>query len=49
MSNELKFYDMKKKKAFTTDDYKVVNKSGRRFAVAQAPSGCDAYRIMGKK
>lgn len=43
----LKFYDLKRKKSFTTDNYKIVVKSGRRFAVAKAPSGIDSYRIIG--
>jgi hypothetical protein len=45
---KLSFYDMKGKKKFETDKYKIVIKKGRKFAVAKAPSGCDAYRIMGK-
>ena len=44
----LKFFDMKAKKAFTTSSYDIVIKKGRKFAVAKAPSGVDAYRIMGK-
>jgi hypothetical protein len=48
--DSLKFYDLKKKKAFTSTKYKLVTKKGRNFAVAVAPSGCDAYRIVaGKK
>lgn len=46
---KLKFYDVKGKKSFTSSSYKTVTKSGRRFAVAKAPSGIDAYRIIGKK
>jgi len=44
----LKFYDVKGKKAFTSNNYKTVTKSGRRFAVAKAPSGIEAWRILGK-
>lgn len=44
----LKFYDLKKKKSFMTDKYKLVTKSGRNFAVAKAPSGVDSYRIVAK-
>lgn len=44
----LKFYDLKGKKSFTTASYKFVTKSGRRFAVAKAPSGCTCYRIVSK-
>jgi len=43
---KLKFYDVKGKKSFTTDKYKVVTKKGRKFAVAKAPSGIEAYRIV---
>lgn len=45
---ELKFYDMKAKKAFMTDKYDVKIIKGKRFAVTKAPSGCTAYRILGK-
>jgi len=45
---KLKFYDMGKKKSFSTDKFKIVNKSGKRFAVAKSPSGKDSYRIVGK-
>ena len=43
----LKFYDLKGKKSFTTDKYRTVVKKGRKFAIAKAPSGIDAWRIMG--
>ena len=47
---KLKFYDLKRKKAFTTDKYKVVTKKvkgkPRKFAVATAPSGIQAWRII---
>lgn len=46
---KLSFYDLKSKKKFTTSTYKFVTKSGRRFAVATAPSGCTCYRIVSKK
>lgn len=45
----LSFYDVKGKKKFTSGSYKLVTKSGRRFAVAKAPSGIQAYRIVAKK
>ena len=44
---KLSFYDLKKKKKFMTDKYKMVEKKGRRFAVAQAPSGIESWRIVG--
>jgi len=46
---KLKFYDVRAKKKFETDKFKVQTKSGRRFAVATSPSGTKAYRILGKK
>jgi predicted AlkP superfamily phosphohydrolase/phosphomutase len=45
---ELSFYDVKGKKKFKSKQWKTVNKKGRKFAVAKAPSGIDAYRILGK-
>lgn len=42
------FYDLRAKKKFTTTDYKLVTKSGRRFATTTAPSGCKAFVIVGK-
>ena len=44
---KLKFYDLKNKKAFTTDKYKMVKRKGRMFAVAKATSGVEAWRIVG--
>lgn len=45
---KLNFYDVKGKEKFETDKFKVVTKGGRKFAVAKAPSGIEAYRIVGK-
>jgi len=49
---KLSFYDMKGRKKFETDKYKLISKSTKRgvkhFAVAKAPGGNDAYRIVGK-
>ena len=46
----LKFYDLKNRKGFTTDKFKFVGKKVkgkiRHFAVAKAPSGIDAWRIV---
>ena len=39
---------MKTKKKFLTDKFDIVNKSGKRFAVATAPSGAKAWRIVAK-
>jgi len=50
MATKLKFYDLKKKKSFTTDKYKTVTKTvrgkKRKFAVADAPSGIKSWRIL---
>jgi len=46
---KLSFYDLKARKKFQTDKYVEVSKKGRRFAVANAPSGCKAWRILGRK
>lgn len=48
MVGTLKFYDLSKKKAFTTDKYKLVTKKGRNFAVAINPSGKESWRIVAK-
>jgi hypothetical protein len=48
MAEKLKFYDLKARKSFTSDKYKLVTKSGRNFAVCKAPSGVDSYRIVAK-
>lgn len=45
---KLKFYDLKAKKAFTTDVYKLVTKKGRNFATCTAPSGVTSFRIVAK-
>ena len=44
----LSFYDVKGKKKFKASSYKIVTKKGRRFAVTKAPSGIEAWRILGK-
>lgn len=44
----LDFYDVKGKKKFRTDKYKLVTKKGRRFAVTKAPSGIESWRIVSK-
>jgi len=46
----LKFYDVKSKKSFYATKYKTVTKivrgKKRKFAVAKAPSGVNAWRII---
>ena len=53
MAEKLKFYDVKGKKKFTSSNYKKVVKNTKRgkieFAVAKAPSGIQAWRILGRK
>ncbi len=44
----LKFFDLKARKVFMTDKFTIVTRSGRRFAVAIAPSGIKSFRIIGK-
>jgi hypothetical protein len=51
---KLKFYDVKAKKAFETDNYEIVEKETARglmlFAVAASPhTGIKVYRLLGKK
>ena len=51
---KLKFYDIKAKKVFETDNYEVVEKNTARgpmlFTVAQSPhSGIKVYRLLGRK
>ena len=48
IGEELAFFDVKGKKKFKSKNWKMVIKKGRRFAVAKAPSGIEAYRILGK-
>ena len=50
---QLKFYDLKAKKSFTTDKYKIVTKKvngrNRNFAVADTPSGIKSWRVLSNK
>jgi hypothetical protein len=48
MNKPLKFYDLRKRKAFTTSTYVIKTKKGRRFAIAKSPSGVESWRILGK-
>lgn len=45
---KLKFYDLKTKKVFHTDKYKIEMKGGRKFAIASSPSGHKSMRIVSK-
>jgi len=44
---KLSFYDLRAKKKFMSDKYKMVERKGRRFAVTTSPSGCASWRIVG--
>ncbi len=46
---KLSFYDVKTKKKFETDNYKVVERKGRFFAVAKSPTGThECWRVLSK-
>jgi len=49
MAEKLKFYDLKARKAFETNQYdlkkKMVKGKERTFAVADAPSGMKSWRV----
>ncbi len=47
---ELEFFDVKSKKKFKTGEYRIVNKSGRMFAVTKSPSGShECWRVISKE
>jgi len=46
---KISFYDVKTKKKFETDNYRVVDKSGRKFAVTKSPAGShECWRVVSK-
>ncbi len=46
---ELEFFDVKSKKKFKTDSYRIVTKGGRNFAVAKSHSGPhECWRVVSK-
>ncbi len=46
---KMEFYDVKTKSKFSTDVYKVVEKSGRFFAVAKSNAGThECWRVLSK-
>lgn len=46
---EVEFYDVKSKKKFKTSVYRIVDKSGRMFAVAKSQSGPhECWRVVSK-
>jgi hypothetical protein len=49
MADKLSFYDVKSKSKFETDEYVLVDKSGRWFAVTKSKSGThECWRVLGK-
>lgn len=44
----LMFYDLKARKKFYSNNYKIVVKKGRKFAIATNPSGGQSHRLMGR-
>lgn len=47
---EVEFYDVKTKDKFKTANYKIVDKSGRMFAVAKSPAGThECWRVVSKE
>ncbi|HTZ42124.1 MAG TPA: hypothetical protein VMC07_02890 [Candidatus Omnitrophota bacterium] len=47
---ELEFFDVKTKNKFKTNEYKIVNKGGRMFAVAKSRSGPhECWRVVSKE
>ena len=47
MPKKIQFYDLKAKKSFMSDDYKIEVRNKRKFAVAKAPSGIMSWKILG--
>ena len=49
MKQELEFFDVKTKNKFKTNEYKIVTKGGRSFAVAKSKSGPhECWRVVSK-
>lgn len=50
MPQTIDFYDVKGKKKFKSNNYRLVKKKTkagmRHFAIAKAPSGIEAWRIV---
>lgn len=50
MKQELEFFDVKSKKKFKTNDYKIVTKAGRHFAVTKSRQGSyECWRVVSKE
>ena len=49
MAEELSFYDVKTKKKFTTSEYRIEDRSGRKFAVTKSKEGThECWRVVSK-
>lgn len=50
MATKLSFYDVKSKKKFEADEFRIVQKGGRNFAVTAAPKPGthECWRVLGK-
>jgi len=49
VKEKLSFYDVKSKKKFLSDKYRIVNKKGRHFAVTPSKTGThECWRIVSK-
>lgn len=42
----MRFYDLKNRKSFETDDYEIRNRGSRTFAVATTENGTECWKIM---
>jgi len=46
---KISFYDVKTKKKFETDEFRVVEKKGRFYAVAKSEAGThECWRVLSK-
>jgi hypothetical protein len=46
---KISFYDVKTKKKFETDNFRIVEKGGRFFAVTKSPAGPhECWRVVSK-
>jgi len=46
---EMEFFDVKSKKKFKANEFRVEEKKGRFFAVAKSPSGThECWRVISK-
>ena len=46
---EMEFFDVKTKKKFKSSDFRIVEKSGRNFAVTKSPTGdYECWKVVSK-